>query len=295
MRLLITGGAGFIGSWFVNNTKHEVKVIDRLTYAARPEVITGCELIIGDICYMPQVEPLVKWCDVIVHFAAESHVDASIEDPRPFVKTNIEGTLALIELATKYNKHFHHISTDEVFGDLNYGDESFNESSPYKPSNPYAATKAASDHLVRAWGRTHGLRYTISNCSNNYGPNQHPEKFIPRSIERIKQGLPIELYGSADIVRDWIHVADHCRAIEIIINKGNSGETYLVGARNVLRNQEVAEKIIKLMGKGEWIIGQDRPGHDVGYAIDPSKMESLDWKPEIDFDEGLKSLIEGMK
>lgn len=291
--ILVTGGCGFCGSAFVrfvvNNVPDVcVTVVDKLTYAANPDNIAGLpenkvKLVVGDICDSDLLDQLVPGHDAIVHYAAESHNDNSIVDPEPFVKTNIEGTYRLLEAARKYHARFHHISTDEVFGDLALDDPgSFTEESPYRPSSPYSSSKAASDMLVRAWVRTYGLRATISNCCNNYGPHQHSEKFIPHSIACIQRGERPKLYGDGLNVRDWIHVDDHARAVWSILTKGTAGETYLIGANCEHSNLEILRAILKAMGQSEdyidWV--KDRPGHDRRYAIDASKLRrELGWTP----------------
>ena len=257
--ILVTGGCGFIGANFVryvarNHPDVHVTVLDKLTYAGNPENIAGLpqsqvELVVGDICDTALLNRLVPECDAIVHFAAESHNDNSIANPEPFIATNVEGTMRLLEAARAYDVRFHHISTDEVYGDLALDDPArFTERSPYHPSSPYSASKAASDHLVRAWTRTYGLRATISNCSNNYGPYQHVEKFIPRQITSILEGMRPKLYGTGANVRDWIHVDDHSSAIWEILTRGRIGETYLIGADGEKSNIDVLRTILRLMG-----------------------------------------------
>ena len=305
--ILVTGGCGFIGANFVryvvrNHPDVHVTVLDKLTYAGNPENIAGLpqsqvELVVGDICDAALLGRLVPKCDAIVHFAAESHNDNSIADPEPFIRTNVEGTMRLLEVARRYDVRFHHISTDEVYGDLALDDPArFTEHSPYRPSSPYSASKAASDHLVRAWTRTYGLRATISNCSNNYGPYQHVEKFIPRQITSILDGMRPKLYGTGANVRDWIHVEDHSSAVWEILTRGSIGETYLVGADGERRNIDVLRTILRLMGQQEdafdWV--RDRPGHDRRYAIDPTKLRTeLGWRPtHTDFERGLQGVID---
>ncbi len=291
--ILVTGGCGFCGSAFVRYVVSSapdvhITVLDKLTYAANPDSIAGLpegrvELVVGDICDSDLLNQVVPGHDAIVHYAAESHNDNSIADPGPFIKTNVEGTYQLLEAARRHHVRFHHISTDEVFGDLALDDpRKFSEESPYRPSSPYSSSKAASDMLVRAWIRTYGLRATISNCCNNYGPHQHPEKFIPHSIACIKHGERPKLYGDGLNVRDWIHVEDHARAVWSILTKGTVGETYLIGVNCERSNLEVLKTILRAMGKGEDYIGwvKDRPGHDRRYAIDASKLRcELDWMP----------------
>lgn len=305
--ILVTGGCGFIGANFVryvvqHHPDTHITVLDKLTYAGNPENIAGLpqsqvELVVGDICDAALLDRLVPECDAIVHFAAESHNDNSIADPEPFIRTNVEGTMRLLEAARTYDVRFHHISTDEVYGDLALDDPArFNECSPYRPSSPYSASKAASDHLVRAWVRTYGLRATISNCSNNYGPYQHVEKFIPRQITSILDGLRPKLYGTGANVRDWIHVEDHSSAVWEILTRGSIGETYLVGADGERSNIDVLRMILRLMGQPEdafdWV--RDRPGHDRRYAIDPTRLRTeLGWRPaHTDFERGLQGVID---
>lgn len=305
--IMVTGGCGFIGSNFVRYVAHNhpetrIIVLDKLTYAGNPENIMGIpqsqmKLVIGDICSSSLLNRLVPECDAIVHFAAESHNDNSIDDPEPFIRTNVEGTMRLLEAAHKYDVRFHHISTDEVYGDLALADTArFTEESPYRPSSPYSASKAASDHLVRAWVRTYGLKATISNCSNNYGPYQHVEKFIPRQITSILEGIRPKLYGTGENVRDWIHVEDHSSAVWEILTRGRIGETYLIGADGEMSNIDVLRMILELMGQPcdafDW--ARDRPGHDRRYAIDSSKVQSeLGWRPMYtDFSQGLRGVID---
>ena len=304
--IIVTGGCGFIGSNFVhyvvnNHPGVHVTVLDKLTYAGNPENIAGLpedrvELIVGDICDTELLDRIVPGHDAIVHYAAESHNDNSIADPEPFLRTNVEGTYCLLEACRKYDVRFHHISTDEVYGDLALDEpRRFEPDDPYKPSSPYSSTKASSDLLVRAWHRTYGLRTTISNCSNNYGPYQHVEKFIPRQITNIICGIRPKLYGDGLNVRDGIHTEDHSRAVWDILTKGRSGETYLIGANGERSNIDVLHAILERMGKDsddfDWV--RDRPGHDRRYAIDPTKLESeLGWKPvHTDFSEGLDQTI----
>lgn len=305
--IIVTGGAGFIGSNFVhwvvaNHPEVEhIAVLDKLTYAGNPANLEGLskdkvELVVGDICDVQLVDSLFSRADVCIHFAAESHNDNSIVDPLPFIKTNIEGTFVLLEAAEKYDVRFHHISTDEVYGDLALDDPCrFTEKTPYHPSSPYSSTKAASDMLVRAWVRTYGVRATISNCSNNYGPRQHIEKFIPRQITNILSGVKPKLYGDGLNVRDWIHVDDHSSAVWEILTRGEIGETYLIGADGERSNIDVMHFILNAIGKDEndfdWV--KDRPGHDRRYAIDSTKLRrELGWVPKhTDFAEGLKQTI----
>ena len=305
--LLVTGGAGFIGTNFVryvykNHSKVQITLLDKLTYAGNQTNLVDLlgervQLISGDICDGPLVEKLVSQTDAVIHFAAESHNDNSLIDPWPFIRTNIVGTYTLIQAASKYHKRFHHISTDEVYGDLplSGSNEKFTSTSPYQPSSPYSASKASSDMLVRAWIRSFGLQATISNCSNNYGPYQHIEKFIPRQITNILSGRRPKLYGSGSNIRDWIHVNDHSSAIWDILTKGKIGETYLIGANGEMSNKAVLEMILKLMKQPQnaYDIVKDRPGHDLRYAIDASKIrDELGWQPlYTDFQSGLQETI----
>src|SRR3954447_12131512 len=261
MRLLVTGGAGFIGSNFVHRTLTtrpgvEVTVLDALTYAGSMASLAGAEdqvrFVQGDVADEPTVEPLVADSDVVVHFAAESHNDNSLADPSPFIRTNLVGTFTLLEAARRHDVRYHHISTDEVYGDLELDDpKKFTEDTPYNPSSPYSASKAGSDHLVRAWVRSFGVRATISNCSNNYGPWQHIEKFIPRQITNVIDGGRPKIYGDGLNVRDWIHADDHSSAVLRILEQGRIGETYLIGADGERNNLQVAAAILKHFGRGE--------------------------------------------
>ena len=310
MRILVTGGAGFIGSnfilyWFKKYPQDRILNLDKLTYAGNLENLKSIEknpnyaFVKGDICDLPLVDSIIKkyQIDTIIHFAAESHVDRSIIDPAPFIKTNIEGTYVLLEAALKNKiKRFHHISTDEVFGALPLNSkEKFNEKTPYNPRSPYSASKASSDHLVRAYHITYSLPTTISNCSNNYGPYQFPEKLIPLAITNIIEGKKVPIYGDGLYVRDWLYVEDHCRALDLILHKGKIGETYFIGGLTEdIANIEVIKKILKIMGKDESYIElvKDRPGHDRRYAIDWSKINhELGWRPKVNFDTGLKLTI----
>ncbi|MBM6785526.1 dTDP-glucose 4,6-dehydratase [Collinsella tanakaei] len=304
--IIVTGGCGFIGSNFVRWVAREhpevhITVLDKLTYAGNPENIAGLdparvELVVGDICDAALLDELVPGHDAVVHYAAESHNDNSIADPAPFLRTNVEGTFALVEACRKFSVRYHHVSTDEVYGDLALDDPArFTEETPYHPSSPYSSTKAASDMLVRAWVRTYGLRATISNCSNNYGPYQHPEKFIPRQITNVIDGVRPRLYGDGRNVRDWIHTEDHSSAVWTILTRGRIGETYLIGADGERSNIDVLRAILRAMGKPEddfdWV--RDRPGHDRRYAIDPTKLRrELGWEPRhTDFAAGLERTI----
>ncbi len=310
MKLLVTGGAGFIGSNFVKYMLKKYKNIniinlDKLTYAGNKNNLIELKkdkrhkLVKGDILNKRLVNKLVKKVDLIVHFAAESHVDNSINNREVFIKTNVYGTLNLLNTALKHNKRFHHISTDEVFGSLRLKTKKkFNEESPYKPNSIYSASKASSDHLVRAFNKTYGLPTTISNCSNNYGPYQHPEKLIPLIITNLLRGKGIPIYGNGMNIRDWLHVDDHCRAIDLIINKGRIGETYCIGANNEKTNLKIAKLIIKEMGLSNELIHfvKDRPGHDLRYAINSNKIKKeLKWKPKKDFKRGIKETINWYK
>ena len=305
--LVVTGGAGFIGSnfvhWVVGNRPEveRIVVLDKLTYAGNPANIAGLpedrvELVVGDICDAELVDRLFSESDACVHFAAESHNDNSIADPAPFVRTNVEGTFTLLEAARKHGTRFHHVSTDEVYGDLALDDPvRFTEDTPYRPSSPYSSTKAASDMLVRAWVRTYGVKATISNCSNNYGPYQHVEKFIPRQITNVLCGIRPKLYGDGRNIRDWIHTEDHSRAVWEILTRGRIGETYLIGADGERSNIDVLRAILRAMGESadafDWV--RDRPGHDRRYAIDPTKLRTeLGWCPiHTDFASGLEQTI----
>ena len=306
MNILITGGAGFIGSNFVHYLFKErpdwhITVIDALTYAGNEQNIASLDpsrvkLVKGNICDTELVDKLVSEADAVVHYAAESHNDNSLQSPWPFVQTNIIGTYTLLEAVKKHNKRFHHVSTDEVYGDLELNDpHKFTADTPYNPSSPYSSTKAGSDMLVRAWVRSFGVQATISNCSNNYGPYQHVEKFIPRQITEILEGRQPRLYGTGEQVRDWIHAEDHSSGVLAILEKGKIGETYLIGADGEKNNKEVVELILKLMGKEptDYLHVNDRPGHDMRYAIDSSKLRTgLGWKPKYtNFEEGLKETI----
>lgn len=301
--MLVTGGAGFIGANFVRlvrTTRPEitVTVLDKLTYAGNRANLADLdvELIVGDVADAAIVDPLVANCDTVVHFAAESHNDNSLRDPSPFIHTNLVGTFTLIEACRRHDVRLHHISTDEVFGDLPLGTpEKFREDTAYAPSSPYSATKAGSDHLVRAWVRSFGLRATISNCSNNYGPYQHIEKFIPRQITNILDGRAPRLYGTGEQVRDWIHVDDHNRAVLSILDAGKFGETYNIGANQPdINNRQVIELICDLLGTQGYEHVADRPGHDQRYAMDATKLRrELGWRPRYtDLRQGLTHTIE---
>lgn len=304
-KILVTGGAGFIGSNFVHylldNTDHTVVVLDKMTYAANEMSLANLpadrfELVKGDIADMDVVDPLVADADAVVHYAAESHNDNSLSDPSPFIHTNLIGTFTLLEAVRKHKVRYHHISTDEVFGDLELDDPAkFTETTPYNPSSPYSSTKAGSDLLVRAWVRSFGIEATLSNCSNNYGPYQHIEKFIPRQITNILAGIKPKLYGEGLNVRDWIHASDHSSAVHTILEKGKIGETYLIGANGEENNITVLRTILRLMGQPEGAFEHvvDRPGHDLRYAIDGSRLrEELGWEPRFtNFEAGLSDTI----
>ena len=305
MKILVTGGAGFIGSNFVRHvlseSDHSVTVLDKLTYAGNRASLDGLPadrfaFVQGDIVDAALVDGLFAEHDAVVHFAAESHNDNSLDDPRPFLETNIIGTYTLLEAARRHGTRFHHISTDEVYGDLELDDPArFTESTPYNPSSPYSSTKAGSDLLVGAWVRSFGVQATISNCSNNYGPYQHVEKFIPRQITNVLRGERPKLYGSGDNVRDWIHADDHSSAVLAILERGRVGETYLIGADGEKNNRDVVELILQGLGRpaDAYDLVVDRPGHDLRYAIDSSKLRrELGWSPRFgDFAAGLADTI----
>ncbi|MEK7167321.1 MAG: dTDP-glucose 4,6-dehydratase, partial [Patescibacteria group bacterium] len=306
---LITGGAGFIGSnfihyWIKKYPNDKIVNLDILTYAGNLKNLKDIEnnpnykFIKGDICNAKLINNLTRGIDLIVHFAAESHVDRSITNSQDFIRTNVEGTRVLLDAAKNNNIRFHHISTDEVFGSLNFKDKPFNEKTPYNPRSPYSASKAAADHLVRAYFHTHKLPITISNCSNNFGPYQFPEKIIPLFITNLIKNKKIPVYGQGKNIRDWIHVDDHNAGVDLIIQKGRIGETYCLGSGNQLCNLELTKMILKLMGKGEEMIEYvaDRLGHDLRYDIDFSKIQNeLGWEPKMDFKQGLKKTIEWYK
>lgn len=305
-KLLVTGGAGFIGSNFVHlvmdNTDDTVIVLDKMGYAGNESSLVGLPanrftLIVGDVCDRELVDRLVAKVDTVVHFAAESHNDNSLDDPEPFIMTNLYGTFALLEAVRAHDKRYHHISTDEVYGDLEIGSsERFCETTPYRPSSPYSSSKAGSDHLVRSWVRSFEIRATLSNCSNNYGPRQHVEKFIPRQITNVIDGIRPKLYGQGLNVRDWIHVDDHNSAVLRILEAGVIGETYLIGADGEKNNRSVIESILFQMGQPTDAYDHvaDRPGHDMRYAIDATKLRTeLGWEPvHSNFEIGLASTIE---
>lgn len=305
MKMLVTGGAGFIGANFVRQAVAgrpdvEVTVVDSLSYAANlaslAPVRDQIEFVQGSIADENLTDRLVKDADVVVNFAAESHNDNSLSNPRPFLESNIIGTWNLLEAARRHGTRLHHVSTDEVFGDLELDDPSrFCEQTPYRPSSPYSATKASADLLVRAWVRSFGVNATVSNCSNNYGPLQHVEKFIPRQVTNILQGIKPKVYGTGANVRDWIHVLDHNSAVQAIIDSGRIGETYLIGAECEVDNLTIVRTLLRIMGKPEdWFdfVG-DRPGHDMRYAINPGKlMAELSWRPRYrDIESGLEATV----
>ncbi|MCX6762513.1 MAG: dTDP-glucose 4,6-dehydratase [Candidatus Moranbacteria bacterium] len=310
MKILVTGGAGFIGSNFIKyilekHPDYEIVNLDLLTYAGNLENLKDIEtnknykFVRGNIADKELVNNLVKDVDMIVNFAAESHVDRSILDSSDFIQTNIVGTHNLLE-AAKGNglKRFHHISTDEVFGHLGPNDPAFDESTSYAPRSPYSASKAASDHLVRAYFHTFGLPITISNCSNNYGPFHFPEKLIPLAITNLIEGKKIPVYGDGLQMRDWLYVSDHCEAIDLIIQKGKIGETYCIGGNSEKTNMEIVKKVLDLLNQGEEMIEyvKDRPGHDRRYAIDFSKIKAeLGWQPRMSFEEGMKQTVDWYK
>jgi dTDP-glucose 4,6-dehydratase len=309
-KILVTGGAGFIGSnfiryWLKKYPKDKIINLDKLTYAGHLSSTTdfsknkNYKFIKGDICDTKLVDSIMKKVDYVVHFAAESHVDRSITGPSLFIQTNIVGTHVLLESALKHKvKRFHHVSTDEVFGSLDINSrEKFNENTIYNPRSPYSASKASSDHLVRAYYHTFGLPTTITNCSNNYGPYQDPEKFLSRMITNLIDGKKIPIYGDGKNVRDWLYVEDHVRVIEKVLQSGKSGETYLVGGQTEdLNNIEIAKLIIKIFGSGEIEFVKDRLGHDRKYSVDWSKInKELGWKPKFNIKEGLQKTVDWYK
>jgi len=304
MQLLVTGGAGFIGANFVHSAVRRgdrVTVLDALTYAGSRESLLSVQddirLVEGDVTDADLVARLVAEADAVVHFAAETHVDNALADPGPFLHTNVIGTYTVLEAVRRHGVRLHHISTDEVYGDLELDDPvRFTEGTPYNPSSPYSSTKAAADMLVRAWVRSYGVRATLSNCSNNYGPFQHVEKFIPRQITNILSGRRPKLYGAGANVRDWIHVEDHNSAVWRILVDGEIGRTYLIGAEGERDNLSVMRTLLRIMGKGpdDFDHVTDRAGHDLRYAIDPKVLyEELGWRPaHVDFEEGLRATVE---
>jgi dTDP-glucose 4,6-dehydratase len=306
MRMLVTGGAGFIGANFVHYTVHhrpdyDVTVLDGLTYAGNQAnlspVAEQVRFVHGDICDAALVDEIVAEHDVVVHFAAESHVDNSLHDPEPFMRTNVHGTYVILEAVRRHGRRLHHISTDEVFGDLALDAvEQFTETTAYDPSSPYAATKAASDMLVRAWGRSFGIHATLSNCANNYGPYQHVEKFIPRQVTNLLTGQRPKLYGAGVNVREWTHVDDHNAAVHAVLDRGRAGETYLIGSGDERSNKQILELILELMGhdSADYDHVSDRPGHDLRYSNDSTKIRTeLGWQPLYsDFAAGLSATID---
>ncbi|MEV0249949.1 dTDP-glucose 4,6-dehydratase [Nocardia sp. NPDC050712] len=304
MRLLVTGGAGFIGANFVHQTVAQrpdttVTVLDALTYAGNKasldSVADRIDFVHGDIADLDLVDELVSGVDAVVHFAAESHNDNSLTEPWPFIQTNIVGTYSLLQAVRRYDVRYHHVSTDEVYGDLTPDEPRFTEQTPYNPSSPYSASKASSDLLVRAWARSFGVRATLSNCSNNYGPYQHVEKFIPRQITNLIDGVRPRLYGAGHQIRDWIHVEDHNRAVWDVLDRGSLGRTYLIGADGELDNKSVVRLILEEFGRApdDFDHVTDRPGHDQRYAIDASALRAeLGWSPRYaDFRAGLKATV----
>ncbi|HZQ32837.1 MAG TPA: dTDP-glucose 4,6-dehydratase [Mycobacterium sp.] len=305
MRLLVTGGAGFIGVNFVRSTLRDrpdvaVTVLDAFTYAGSRESLAGLDgvrIVEGDVTDSGVVSQLVADADVVVHFAAETHVDNALAHPEPFLRSNVIGTFTLLEAVRQYGVRLHHVSTDEVYGELSLDSTArFTTETPYNPSSPYSASKASADMLVRAWVRSYGVAATISNCSNNYGPYQHVEKFIPRQITNVLTGRRPKLYGSGANVRDWIHVDDHNSAVWRIIDEGQPGRTYLIGADGERDNLTVLQMILREMGcaPDDFDHVPDRVGHDLRYAIDPTVLQAeLSWKPtHSDFAEGLRATID---
>lgn len=309
MKVMVTGGAGFIGSNFIhwalaNRPDWHITNVDKLTYAGNLENLKGLEknqkyrFVQTDICDRDKMNELMSGIELVVHFAAESHVDRSILEPAAFVETNVVGTQVLLQAAKDNGvKHFHHVSTDEVFGalPLENPEIKFSESTPYAPHSPYSASKAASDHFVRAYGDTFGLKYTITNCSNNYGPYQFPEKVIPLFIANALENKPVPIYGSGLAVRDYLYVEDHCEAIALVIEKGKPNTTYCVGGDSEKNGIQMAETILDLMGKSQDLktFVEDRPGHDMRYAIDFSKIhDELGWSPKVTFEEGMKKTVD---
>lgn len=311
MRLLVTGGAGFIGSnfihyWLKNHPADQIINFDKLTYAGNLENLASVKnsqnytFTKGDIANAHEVRYAIKNVDVVVNFAAESHVDRSILDPAPFILTNVVGTQILLDAAKDAGvRRFHHVSTDEVYGSLDLNSkEKFREDSPYRPNSPYAASKAASDHLVRAYHATYGFPVTITNCSNNFGPYQFPEKLISLAITNLLEGRKVPVYGDGLYVRDWLYVKDHCAAIDMVLEKGKVGATYCIGVDSAIKNIEVVKKILKILDQSPDMIEyvKDRPGHDRRYAIDAAKIKKeLNWQPKYNFDEALKLTVDWYK
>lgn len=304
MKLLVTGGAGFIGSNFIRYMlgkypEYQIINLDKLTYAGNLDNLSDIagnpnySFTEGDIADRKLIDELAEKVDAIINFAAETHVDRSIEDSSPFLVTNIIGTQVLIDSALKHkHERYIQISTDEVYGDIEEGQ--FTEQSPLKPSSPYAVSKAAGDMLVLAYFRTYGLPAIISRCSNNYGPYQYPEKLVPFFIKKLMSGEKVPLYGDGSNVRDWLHVEDHCRAVDLMLHKGKVGEVYNVGANNEHPNLEITKKMLKIFGLPEYRIEfvKDRPGHDIRYAIDASKIrKELGWEPTVDFERGFRDTV----
>jgi dTDP-glucose 4,6-dehydratase len=304
LQILVCGGAGFIGSAFIrnylkNNSNHKIINLDVLTIGSNLQNLKEIEnnhnykFIKDDIRNESKIDTLVKDSDVIVNFAAESHVDRSIINPKPFIETNILGTYSILEAIRKHDKQFIHVSTDEVYGDA-YGKSSFTENSQINPSNPYAATKAAADHLVSSYSRTYGINCITTRCTNNFGPNQFPEKLIPKTIIRLLKNLKVPLYGDGNQIRSWIYVNDHVQAIELLISKGKPGQVYNITAYEEITNKSIVEKILDILGKSHDNIEYvgDRPGHDKRYSIDSSKIEKeIGWKPKYNFDDALKQTV----
>ena len=303
MKFLVCGGMGFIGSTFIRNHQKknpndQIINIDSLTTGSNIKNLeeldkTHYQFIQDDIKNFETIEKFASDVDIIVNFAAETHVDRSISNPKQFLETNILGTHSLLESAKKYEKLFIHISTDELYGDAE-NQESFTEKSILKPSNPYSATKAAADHLVGAFAKTYGTKCIITRCTNNFGPYQFPEKLIPKTIIRAQKDLKVPLYGDGNQIRSWIYALDHVEAIESLIKNGQHGQTYNITAWNEISNKIIVEKILSLMGKTNQLIEYvgDRPGHDKRYSIDASKIQNeLGWKPQFDFDHALKETV----
>ena len=304
MKILVCGGAGFIGSAFIrndlkNNPQNQIINLDNLSIGSNKNNLKQVEnnknysFVQDDIKNSETINKITKDVDVIVNFAAESHVDRSISNPKPFIETNVLGTYSLLEAARKNDKLFIHISTDEIYGDAQ-DKKSFTEEDLLKPSNPYSATKAAADHLVEAYHRTYGIKCITTRCTNNFGPYQFPEKLIPKTVIRASKDLKIPLYDGGYQIRSWIYVIDHVEAIESLISKGKSGEVYNITAWNEITNKTVVEKILKIMNKSTNLIETvgDRPGHDKRYSIDATKIQkATGWKPKYDFDEALKETV----
>lgn len=307
IKMLVTGGAGFIGSNFIRYVLNQnpnviIMCVDKLTYAGNKQNLAGvigprCQFIKGDICDQVLMDSIAAECDMLINFAAESHNDNALAAPKPFIETNIVGTYTLLEVVRKYNLRYHQISTDEVYGDLPLDSLArFDEHSPYRPSSPYSASKASADMLVRAWIRSFGIKATISNCTNNYGPLQHTEKFIPQQITRLKQGQPAYLYGDGTNVRDWLHVTDHVRALYMILFAGRIGETYLISSDCLYSNVAIVKQLLAVMHLPSdfYCYGPDRPGHDLKYALDNHKIKrELNWYPrKTDLTANLGALVE---